>query len=921
MLEAAPVPATDCLGSRGVSRRVQPQPRETMTNRQDGGPLVTGPSAPVSPIAATLWAKSKPRYALWRHLLDAAALAYELIPRITRPLGWPLEWLAAMVGLHDIGKADPCFQWKVPELCVGLAAGRPGLAAKPADSEIRGFRHEYRSKLIVRAALDARASDLQDPVQQELRRAVARSASMHHGIEADVGRLDPEKDHPERAGLWGSIREELCNLVFEACGATGAVPPAPPHLDAFGARLLAVTIASDWIASNRQLFRPPAISRPSGQAYFEAARASARKALNAVGIRAPRKRPLTVPEWKKVCPYGPPRGVQRVICELVDKGVAPGLAIIEAPMGEGKTEAAIHLGEHWVRALGLGGMYIALPTQATSNQMHRRYSEYLKRVDADSPPLLVHGMAWLLDDHARKARGVEIDAGAASEWSHTQRQEAEEWFRNARRALLAPQAVGTIDQVLFVALAVRFGALRLLGLSGKVLIVDEVHACDTFMQTRLERVLEWCRALGTPVILLSATLSGRQRNALIRAYLGSAPDDAGNNAAQYPLVTVVDPGTRTVRKIAAPIVEQRRLRVPLELLRLDLSEASGRTELAHRALNAVQDGGCAAVILNTVGSAQAFYQTLRQLAADDVEILLFHARFPAWRRQEIERLVEERFGKSGSTRPARGILVATQVAEQSLDIDFDVMFSEIAPIDRLLQRLGRMWRHERGDRAAGPCLYVVVPPQGFSYGSSESIYASIHLLRTHGVLETIDSIDVCDGASALIERVFGDPLAPCGPVPAERLRAAAEKAMREREREEQEASIHLIGSPDPEEFRYPDSLGPVAKEGEPHVSDDYLRATTRLGDYTRPIFALTRPEDASLVGALEKDLDDFESVRRLFATRVSVPRHWLREDRDGQAPALGELFGTPVVDLTANPKVAGMAYDAELGILGPETGE
>lgn len=886
-----------------------------MTDWENSGLLVRGPSAPVSPVAAVLWAKSKPPYALWRHLLDAAALAYELIPRITRPFDWPLEWVAAIVGLHDIGKADPCFQWKVPELCAGFAAGPPGLAAKPLDDEIRGFRHEYRSKLIIRAALDARSGDLQDPVQQELRRAVARSASMHHGIEA-VGRGEPR----ERAARWAPIREELCSLVLDACGATGVVPPAPPHLDVFGARLLALTIASDWIVSNHQLFRPPEVSGATGREYFEAARSSAREALNAIGIGAPRKSMVPVPGWEKVCPHGPPRGVQRVICELVDQGVAPGLAIIEAPMGEGKTEAAIHLGEHWVRALGLGGMYIALPTQATSNQMHRRYREYLKRANADAIPLLVHGMAWLLDDAGRQARGGEIDAGAATEWSDTQRQEAEEWLQNARRALLAPQAVGTIDQVLFVALAVRFGALRLLGLSGKVLIVDEVHACDTFMQRRLERVLEWCRALGTPVILLSATLSDRQRNALVRAYLGADPEYGGDGASRYPLVTVVDPSTRRVRKIAAPIVEQRRLRVPLELLRLDLSEESDRAELARSVVDAVRNGGCAAVILNTVGSAQAFYQTLRQLAPHDIEILLFHARFPAWRRKELEQLVEHRFGKaSDSSRPVRGILVATQVAEQSLDIDFDVMFSEIAPIDRLLQRMGRMWRHERGERVAGPRLHVVVPPQAFSYGSSESIYSPIHLLRTHGVLETIDSIDVCDGFPGLIESVFGDPVAPCGPVPAERLRAAAEKADRQREKEEKEAAVHLIGSPDPEEFRYPDSVGPAASEGEPHVSDDYLRARTRLGDYTRPIFALTRLEDAALVAALEKDRYDFESVRRLFATRVSVPRHWLPNDQDGQGPGLRELFGTPVVDLTAQSKVAGMAYDSELGLLGPES--
>ncbi|HEX6937947.1 MAG TPA: CRISPR-associated helicase Cas3' [Longimicrobiales bacterium] len=865
-----------------------------------------------------LWAKSRPRYELWRHLLDTAAVAYELVPRLLPTPDWPLEWIAALVGLHDVGKADPLFQWKVPELCVDLAAAFSGDERRPPDGEVLKFRHEFRSRQILSSQLAARSRNPGDLLEEEARKAVARAAAMHHGFEAGRGREDPEKCLPKRAARWNPIREELCTLVFDACGVEGPVPPPPAHLDAFGARLLAITIASDWIASNHQIFQPPSATIGTGKDYLEAARAQAREALDRIGIEARSKRPAAPPQWERICPAGPPRGVQCLVAELVEHGVAPGLAIIEAPMGEGKTEAAIHLGEHWVRTLGLSGMYIALPTQATSNQMHRRYLEYLQRANGGAVPLLVHGMAWLLDDAARHATDVEIDAGAEPEQSRKQRQEAQEWLRNARRALLAPHAVGTIDQVLFVALAVRFGALRLLGLSGKVLIVDEVHACDAFMQKRLERVLEWCRVLGTPVILLSATLSRGQRDALVHAYLGGKPD-YDDGPADYPLVTVVDPRTSKARRIAAPLAKSRVSPVPLSLARVNLGDPDERAKLAGDVIDAVRGGGCAAVILNTVGGAQAFYRTLRDLAPDGIELVLFHARFPAWRRQELERLVEARFGKnSGDRRPARAILVATQVAEQSLDIDFDILFSEIAPIDRLLQRMGRMWRHDRGERAVGPRLHVIVPADGYAYGPSESVYSSIHLLRTHGVLETIDAIDVPGSFQHLIEQVFGDPLALCGRIPAEELETASERAEREREKEEKEAGRHLIGPPDPEEFLYPGSFVEAVKEGEAHESDDYLRARTRLGDYTRPIFALTRPEDALLIHDLENDPKDFGRIRKLFLTRVSVPRHWLAAPEDGQPSGTPELFGTPVIDLVSNSERSELTYDPELGIVGPE---
>jgi CRISPR-associated endonuclease/helicase Cas3 len=669
----------------------------------------------------------------------------------------------------------------------------------------------------------------------------------------------------------------------------GPLPePKWRHLDEVGVRLAGLTVLSDWIASNDKLYVAPATMVGNATHYLDAARGSARRAVDAIGLRPVAARGSARPpaRWAELWQTRtPPRPVQQRIIELLDEGrVAPGLAILEAPMGLGKTEAAIFIAEHWNRARGMDGIFFALPTQATSNQMFRRYRAFLRERGDGADARLVHGMAWLIDDRAVAAR-VSADAGGETgEWL-PDRVEAAAWFGNARRALLAPHAVGTIDQVLMAALRVRFGSLRWLGLGNKVLVVDEVHAYDAYMRRRLRRVLEWCRALGIPVVLLSATLPSWQREELLKAYgatMTSLPDGRAESLP-YPVLTALPlsddiVSTHGFGTPAASVAVAASLEPGLMALE-DEAAVARVTELA---LQATVNGGCACILLNTVSHAQLVHRRLLNALRDaqtECDVTMFHARFPAWRRAELEAQVEARFGERGD-RPRRAILIATQVVEQSLDVDFDVLLTQLAPMDLMLQRLGRVWRHARPvprPTGAEPRIVVLGPqPERLheTLGPSRRVYTSLSLLRSYGLLAGRPRIEIPGEIRSLVEAAYDQQNGPLDAVPAELLLSAAEEEVERRRADENAAGMHMIGAPDPMSFRYPaQEMVEEAIDDEP---PDRRHASTRLDDgYATAVLLLAREQDQR---AWERALAGNASEgASLMACRVSLPAWWLEK--------------------------------------------
>jgi len=849
-----------------------------------------------------LWAKSYPNdlsrfHPLWCHLLDVAAVCNALLPRFGGIVGVPDEWLPYLAALHDIGKADARFQGKAPGL---VALGVP----TDSEGECRGFRHEARSAEWIAPHLRAP----QFGWGKDAARVVAQATRGHHGdFAADAY---AEAEWPDWLDFYAPVRVQLAAVVAETLGIHAAAQERFDDASIAGMKLSGLIVLSDWIASNPETYDYPSLCPNSDYLqsamdkepalYWQAAQAEAQKAvrrleLDALPAASSPRTPLFADIWPDCRELRPSQ--KALENAVLSEGVPPGLAIIEAPMGEGKTEAALYLAACWNRA----GAYIALPTQATSNQMHGRYKRFLEDVAPGRAPRLVHGMAWLLDDESpeRTAQTWGVDKDGE------ERQLSRDWFANAKRALLATDGVGTVDQALMAALNVKHGFLRFLGLMTKTLIIDEVHAYDVYMTTLMKTLLQWCHALNVPVILLSATLSYAQKRELAAAYAplglpGMLPAHAANPAEEpYPLLTFVPREGAAFVKEAAPDESRQKT--------ITLCQHPGAlgdpTQIVHLAKEAIASGGCACVIANTVGSAQKIFQALQAAPPANTLLLLFHARFRAARRQELEDQVVGLFGKAedggrNQNRPQRAILVATQVVEQSLDIDFDVMLSEIAPIDLLLQRCGRMHRHALNDpRPTGPrsVLHTLLPEpdaEKIDFGGMEikksgkdwrGVYDSAALLRTAALLEARATFHLPGDFRPLIEGCYGDAPLPVSSVREEWIVEAEKTREERRQSSEAKAQMHLIAEPSPKLFKYAQKTEQAVGEGEEGERASFFRAQTREGDDSRSVFVL---HDADLVAAVHEgfrqEREDGQEwrpgkkrLKKLFLQKASLPAYWL----------------------------------------------
>ena len=416
-------------------------------------------------------------------------------------------------------------------------------------------------------------------------------------------------------------------------------------------------------------------------------------------------------------------------------------------MGEGKTEAALYLADYLQHKTSAGGFYIGLPTQATSNAMYQRVHEFLgKRYSNDVVNLtLSHSAAALKDDYQSTiCRLDEVYDGEG-------RVVASEWHTARKRTLLSPYGVGTIDQALMGVVRSRHQFVRLFGLAGRTVIFDEIHAYDAYTGTLLERFVEWLALLGSPVIALSATLPKSTRLGLLEAYAkGSGVETPELPQADYPRITALTNGIAEAQSFSASKHVCRELGIRWVNDGQWISDL--RTGLAK--------GGCVAIICSTVGRAQQVYEQLKLDFEPKTELGLFHGRFLFTDRERIEKECLDKFGKNGD-RPEKYILVATQVIEQSLDVDFDLMISDLAPVDLLLQRSGRLHRHVREYRPSAltsPSLWIINPTideQGkINFGDSGYIYDRHVLLRSWLTLRYRASVQLPEEMDSLIESVY-----------------------------------------------------------------------------------------------------------------------------------------------------------------------
>lgn len=822
-----------------------------------------------------LWAKSDQKkgeswHPLILHLLDVAACAEAILarePQSTRDrlaavlgLDWPRArpWLLLLIACHDLGKGCPGFQCKWKNLS-GLDAG-----ASPDTTVNHAFVSQVELlSLLIGLGWPEDAADL-----------VADAVGCHHGERASPNTITNLEGNRRALGKpeWHAARRAIFQALIEVFAPTE--PPTKPTLTGPDFMLLAgLTSFADWIGSNEQYFpfgAPDDCADLSG--WFETRRRhSAEEALNKTGW-LPRL-PLTTEYCTFDAVFGlAPRPLQQAVVNALDRIDQPAILLVEAPMGEGKTEAALYAHLELQRRLGHRGLYVALPTKATGNAMFDRVLKFLRSQNSDRPLdlQLLHGGALLNDTYQQIKPGGIFDATTGGEVR------AGEWFTHKKRALLSEYGVGTIDQALLTILPVRHQFVRLWGLANRVVVFDEIHAYDAYSGTLLLHLLRWLLALGSSVVLLSATLPPQIRRQL--AKLTGAEHPAYEVA--YPRLSVYQ-NNQAVRQIGFDADPARRLRLGIAPVTADLPTI--KTALDERLV----PGGYALALLNTVQRAQTLYRDygggeplivdgvpVGKRLADDTEIYLFHARFPADQRQRREDLVLKVFGPpardESGMRSGRKLLIATQVAEQSLDLDFDLIVTDLAPIDLLLQRAGRLWRHRRSARPQAEPVLIVAglaedPPPSFGkplwWGA---VYREDVLLRTRSLLRDKPALQLPDEIDTLVATVYEEEVDVTESLQA-RLERAMQKALGDNYAHVGVANQAIIGLPDDGSWKTSATFT-LYDDDEPGVHAS-LKAKTRLGDDSVVLIPLF---DADAFDAAA--VPDFAQAKAWFRRALSVSR-------------------------------------------------
>ncbi len=665
------------------------------------------------------------------HCLDVAAIGWILLNpkkslclRMAAQLQVEPYWLRAFflfcLALHDIGKFSRAFQGLKTDLSPDLVKANPRMPYTERHDALGFWLWSKHLSTQLEKPLPGNGEWL-NKIGPWL-----EIVTGHHGIppKRSCGRLPDFFEQEDKEAACYFVRDMHSFFLSEFNHAVLLDKSVKLRLKTVSWQLAGIAVLADWLGSNREYFKYRSKAEELSVYWHNCALPSAEKAIQSMPAKPKTSRFQGLGNLFPLIKQPTPLQDYAIDAPL---NVKPQLFILEDVTGAGKTEAAMVL-THRLLSAGLAdGLYVALPTMATANAMYQRLSKVYRRFYERSPLpslILAHG-ARDLSDAFRQS--VILSENAAADMIYTEGHDGQEqeltatsycnaWLAdNRKKALLTDVGVGTLDQALLAVLPARHQSLRLLGLGRKILLVDEVHAYDSYMQRLLDALLEIHARQGGSVIMLSATLPKTMRENLVKAFHRGLDDDAPRIASNaYPLATHAPVAVECEKHIGT----REEVKRTVVIVHLKTEE-----EVIEQIKEAVSKGQCVCWIRNTVKAARATYRTLANcdwLQKDHLH--LFHSRFAMIDRQRIESDTVDRFGERSNHEDRKGqILIATQVVEQSLDLDFDVLITDLAPIDLILQRAGRLRRHIRDghgnrlrelnikDRRGIPILYLFAP--------------------------------------------------------------------------------------------------------------------------------------------------------------------------------------------------------------------
>lgn len=662
---------------------------------------------------------------------------------------------------HDLGKATPVFQKKIV-----YRHTSPTELDNVLMDRLAHYGFEGLNELNLYSTQETKHAVAGQWLLENygINRSVSTIIGAHHGVPATETAVEiqtsylkhyyqSENKQSEIYQLWDQSQREIIEWALSSCGFSSV--EELPEINQYGQVLISgLLIVADWIASNDRYFPLISIEQQEVQDQNQRIQQGWSSWYADVSFDWDFSDIVTVSEIFQERFGFQPREVQKIFAETIQQTSEPGLYILEAPMGIGKTEAALAGVELLAEKTHREGLFFGLPTQATSNGIFKRLEEWLERVpelfgNAKSIQLM-HGKAMLNDDYASLPESHHISEDTEAEVITNQ------WFSGRKTGVLERFIVGTVDQFLLAALKQKHLAMRHLGFSQKVVVIDEVHAYDAYMNVYLYRALEWMGAYRVPVILLSATLPPSGRQELIAHYLygsyhrkrqaieKSAIEKERLESIAYPVITYTE--GETIQQVALKPTSKNK---SVNIKRLSEEKLFGHLD------EMMTSEGVVGVIVNTVKRSQQLYQQCAERFGEE-NVYLLHSQYIATDRQQKEAELLKMIGKHAK-RPEHKIIIGTQVIEQSLDIDFDVLITDLCPMDLLIQRIGRLHRHtiERPEKYQKPMTYVLGTSENYEFESgSQAIYGEYLLAATQTLLP--DKINLPSDISYLVRQTYDD---------------------------------------------------------------------------------------------------------------------------------------------------------------------
>jgi CRISPR-associated helicase Cas3/CRISPR-associated endonuclease Cas3-HD len=894
-----------------------------------------------------------------------------------------------LAAAHDVGKATPCFAVMYDDLTSVMRDN--GLTMSPTllnDVEKRRtFMHAFAGHVALSDWLDENDWDFEASSRSWLGYVIGGHHGRHGTLNINEAAATDELNGDQ---AWADVREEHLDRALYLSGLTlddilwlSKNPPAQVAQVLFSA----TTVYADWFASTPDLFPlypwkrhaslPPALNRTNHKRQTFA--------WNALGSLPETWKPdlagCETADTMYASRFGGKRGmharpVQQRAFDTAHECDPASLIIIEAPMGEGKTEAGLMAAEILAKRSGAGGLLFALPTQATTDKMFERILTWIDTTDASLAASerpyekqsisLVHGGAQYNQTYQSLELPGEPECVAADDHTKASGAFSHVWL-NRKKATMSNFVVATIDQLLLLALAQKNLPMRHLGVAGKVVVIDEAHAYDAYMNRYLNVVLEYLGAYNVPVVMLSATLPVHTRQDFIDAYVrGQSGSPDRNEGVQTALdIVPMYPAVSWFSQHGKGLVKAQAIspKVTVSIRRWNEDDVVLGQRLEKLLVKDGKPSGRALVIRNTVKGAQETYEILKRRFGSDV--LLTHARFTNGDRQSRDAILNKQFGHTNSRDKRRRIVVSTQVVEQSLDVDFDILISDVSPTDVLFQRMGRIHRHRgrdghRPDALTTPVTVLrhanwysdKIVALGESGTKSSFVYDDMLIYRAILQFKSRRTVTLPKDISRLVHEAYlwevdgyvpvDDPLGKKNPKYAGTLKWAWLKARQERAEAKGRAGAFLMDTPversdfsslamfEGVPFNEADGLVLDASVRDSVMPTEVILLEERAGRFYLPEFSTAPKKLKKTPIDLGQPVDDERMRGEILRCSIRVPAHVIARDRKGvllvgeqfhegwsDAKNAKELSGRPVVwlDGNKNPVLRYLDYSSEVGLL------